>query len=199
MRTRSSHQSVNLSRTRPSHRATRRAVVEVVEPRLLMATFTVTSTANSGANTLRQAIINANATTAADNILFNISGSGVKTISPTTPLPAITQPVTIDGRSQPSYTTTPVIQLSGASAGANADGLTIAASGCFVLGLAINRFSDDGIDVESGNDNWFALNHVGTDVTGTSDLGNGDCGMEVSSSDSYRSRTDSWNRTIARR
>jgi titin len=183
MPTRPSLESSKSSRTARSRRATRRAVLEVVEPRLLMATFTVTSTASSGANTLRQAILNANATTAADNIYFNISGSGVKTITPTTPLPAITQPVTIDGRSQPGYTTTPVIQISGASAGANADGLTIATSGCFILGLAINRFSDDGIDVESGNDNWFALNHVGTDVTGNSDLGNGGNGFEVSSSD----------------
>ena len=179
------HTRSTRQRSRSASRRKSRSTMlfEAVEPRLLMATFTVTSTANSGANTLRQAILNANATTVADNIYFDISGGGVKTISPTTPLPAITQPVTIDGRSQPGYTTTPLIQISGASAGANADGLTIAAGGCFVMGLAINRFSDDGIDIENGNDNWFALNHIGTDTAGNADLGNAGSGFEIATSD----------------
>src|ERR1700745_497126 len=65
------------------------------------ATFTVTNTNDSGAGSLRQAIINANNTAGADTITFNISGAGVHTITPLTVLPMITGTVTIDGYSQP--------------------------------------------------------------------------------------------------
>jgi hypothetical protein len=43
---------------------------------LSAATFTVTSTADSGAGTLRQAIIDANAAAGADTINFSIAGAG---------------------------------------------------------------------------------------------------------------------------
>ena len=67
---------------------------------LAAATFTVTSTADSGAGTLRQAIIDANNAGGADTIAFNIAGSGVHTIALATPLPAITSAATIDGYTQ---------------------------------------------------------------------------------------------------
>src|SRR5262249_34753776 len=50
---------------------------------------------------LRAAIQEANALPGADTINFSIGGGGIKIISPTTPLPAITETVTIDGYSQP--------------------------------------------------------------------------------------------------
>ena len=45
-------------------------------------TFVVTNTADSGAGSLRQAILDANANSGADVINFNITGTGVHTISP---------------------------------------------------------------------------------------------------------------------
>ena len=48
---------------------------------LVRDTFTVTSTADSGAGSLRQAILDANATPGADTIAFNIIGRGVHTIA----------------------------------------------------------------------------------------------------------------------
>lgn len=63
--------------------------------------FTVTTTADTGPGSLRQAIINANANPDAATIRFKIPGSGVKTITPATPLPPITAPVKIDGYTQP--------------------------------------------------------------------------------------------------
>ena len=45
------------------------------------ATFSVTSTADSGAGTLRQAITDANNAAGADTIAFNISGASVHTIT----------------------------------------------------------------------------------------------------------------------
>jgi hypothetical protein len=61
-------------------------------------------------------------------------------IQPTSPLPAITNPVTIDGWSQggSGYTGSPLIELDG-SLGA-AYGLYLNAANCTVQGLAINRF-----------------------------------------------------------
>jgi CSLREA domain-containing protein len=53
--------------------------------------------------TLRAAVQEANATPGADTINFNISaaGDGLATISPDSPLPPITNTVTIDGYTQP--------------------------------------------------------------------------------------------------
>ena len=60
-------------------------------------TLVVTNTNDSGAGSLRQAILNANASTGTvDTIAFNISGSGPHTIVPLSALPTITDPVTID-------------------------------------------------------------------------------------------------------
>ena len=64
-------------------------------------TYTVMTTADSGAGSLRQAILDANANPGADTIDFNITGSGVHTIAPATALPTITEAATINGYSQP--------------------------------------------------------------------------------------------------
>src|SRR5215470_583403 len=60
----------------------------------------VTSTGDSGAGTLRQAILDANGAAGADVIQFAITGSGVKTITLASPLPDITDTVTINGYTQ---------------------------------------------------------------------------------------------------
>lgn len=130
---------------------------------------------------LRAAIQEANALAGADTINFSIGGGGVRTISVTTPLPTITETVTIDGYTQPesSVNTQQVgtdavlrIQIRGnlIPSGFNV-GLTISASNCLVRGLVINRFSDTGIII-SGNNNNINGNYVGTDTDGISDLGN---------------------------
>src|SRR3954463_7546989 len=79
---------------------------------LLANTFTVTTAADSGAGSLRQALLDANAAGDADTIQFSIPGAGVHTITPLTDLPLITGPVTIDGYTQP-----------GSSANTNGPGL----------------------------------------------------------------------------
>ena len=68
---------------------------------LSAATFTVANTNDSGAGSLRQAILDANASAGADVIDFNIAGAGVHTITPTSELPPITDTATIDGYTQP--------------------------------------------------------------------------------------------------
>src|SRR5262245_50990246 len=68
------------------------------------ATFTVTNTNDSGAGSLRQAILDANANVGADTIAFAIPGSGVHTIKPQSALHWFTSPVTIDGYTQAGAT-----------------------------------------------------------------------------------------------
>ena len=80
-----------------------RPIVGQLEDRSAPAVFTVTTTADNGDNnaptagSLRAAIMAANAAAGADIIQFAIPGAGVRTISPPTELPAVTDPVTING------------------------------------------------------------------------------------------------------
>src|SRR3989337_579817 len=76
----------------------------------------VTNAGDSGGGSLRQAILSANSTSAGDVISFSV-GSGPITISPTSPLPAVTRPVTIDATSQPGYNGTPIVVVRGTNAG----------------------------------------------------------------------------------
>lgn len=148
-------------------------------------TYTVNTTSdtndgvcNAAHCSLREAITLANANTGADVINFNIAGTGVKTIAPSSALPIITDTVTIDGTTQPGYAGSPRIEINGASAGA-ASGLQINASNCVVRALAINRFSlQAGIYLyspsTSRSGNIVEGNRLGTDPSGTIARANGD-------------------------
>jgi uncharacterized repeat protein (TIGR01451 family) len=73
-------------------------------PAALAATFTVTTTADSGAGSLRQAITDVNAAGTGNTIAFAIPGSGPFTIAPASALPIIASSAdntTIDGCTQP--------------------------------------------------------------------------------------------------
>ena len=68
----------------------------------IVTPLVVTSTADSGAGSLRNAISYANAESTEDNITFNIPGTGPHTITLASSLPEITDAgVTIDGITQP--------------------------------------------------------------------------------------------------
>src|SRR6185436_3773491 len=116
-------------------------------------------------------------------ISFNIPGAGVHTITPTSAFPNITNPVVIDGLTQPGATCdSPLIELNGTNAGAGFDGLLISAGDSLVQGLVINRFSGDGISLITNGNNTIKCNRIGTNVAGNTDLGNGSNGVLVSSS-----------------
>ncbi len=144
--------------------------LEVLEPRWLPSSYTVTNTNDSGAGSLRQAILDANSNAGADLIQFSI-GSGQQTISPLSALPTITDTVTLDATTQPGWSSAPIIQLNGASAGAGAVGFNITAPNCTVKGFAINRFSGNGIVLGSGsNGSVIAGNYIGLDTTGSANF-----------------------------
>src|SRR5215207_10024366 len=81
------------------------------------ATFPVTTTNDTGAGSLRQAIVDANANPGPDIITFNIASGGLS-ILPASALPIVSDPVTIDGSTQPGFAGAPLIELAGVSAGA---------------------------------------------------------------------------------
>ena len=149
-------------------------------------TFQVTTTADNGDNanptpgSLRQAIIMANSTPGTDTISFNI-GMGAQTITLLSALPAITDPVIIDGTTQPGFAGTPIIEIKGTSAGSGVAGLQISAGSSTVRGLVINRFST-GIFLNTKGNNLIAGNYIGTDITGTVAQSNSSHGIDVQGS-----------------
>ena len=145
---------------------------EELETRRLLSTYVVLNTNDSGAYSLRQAILDANAQPGQNTITFNIPGTGAHTIRPASALPNITNALILDGTSQLGYTNTPLIELDGSAAGL-ANGLTVFAGNTTIQGLAINRFQADGIRLQTNGINRIVGNFLGTDPTGTRAEGNG--------------------------
>ena len=197
------------------------------------ATLTVTTTADSGAGSLRQAILDSNSSAGVlDTIAFAIPGAGVQTISPATGLPPISDPVVIDGTTQPGFAGAPLIELTASpqytwairiDAGSstvralciNGGGTCVyiltnggnTVEGCYIAtdaaGTGIPGTNSSGILIQNSNDNTIGGNpdparrtssrretaprsrrtarigrssggnYIGTDVTGTLELGNG--------------------------
>jgi hypothetical protein len=145
-------------------------------------TFTVINTGDIGTGSLRQAIIDANASGGADTISFNIPGTGVHTIKPVTFLPLITDSVTIDGYTQPGSSENTLanddnavlrIVLDGSNSGvSNAPGLILDAAACTVRGLVISNFGFYALDGRTGG-NVIEGNFIGTNAAGTLALPNG--------------------------
>ena len=165
------------------------------------ATFTVKTTSDSGPDSLRQAILDANAAAGPDSIRFDL-GPGVHNIGLVSALPTITDPVDMNG-SQPDGS--PGIELVGTGLPGvivppgipgeipRAAGLHIATVDCTVRGMIINGFSHAGILIDGGGGHVIAGNYLGTDPSGTVPLGNGFPftnllfpGVEVSNSSNNR-------------
>jgi hypothetical protein len=142
-----------------------------------------TSTKNGNQCTLRAAIEEANDTAGEDTIKFKIGDTNsVKTISPASELPDITDTVTINGYTQRGASENTLeegndavlkVELDGTNAGF-ASGLSINTADSTIKGLVINRFSVSGISINgAGNDgNRIEGNFIGTNARGTAEQGN---------------------------
>jgi hypothetical protein len=151
----------------------RRLVFERLESRRLLATLTVNTALDENVPdatlSLREAIEVVNGTlatsalspqemaqitgpsTTPDTIAFDIPGTGTQTIQLGSPLPALAQPVTIDGTTQPGYSASapPLIVLDGSQAGSGAVGLSVnPTTAVTIVGLALNRFAR-GVDFQA--------------------------------------------------
>ena len=152
------------------------------QPLTLLVNALVSTTADNGAGSLRKAILDVNAAQPGPqplSILFNISGPGVQTISPMTPLPALTQPTILDATTQPGYTGTPLIELNGTNAGTPATGIHITAGNSTVRGLVIDSFNGNGILIDTNGGDVIQANYIGTDKTGATAAPNTGNGIQI--------------------
>ena len=157
------------------------------------AEFIVTSTNDDGLGSFRQAILDANARVGMDTVSFDIPGLGPHEIQPFSEFPEITDPVIIDGYSQPGTVmnsaavgTNAVLQIiiDGSLIKGEVNGITISAGDSTVRGLVINRFkrmsvSGHGIYLHTKGNNRIEGNFIGTDITGTAERGNGGFGIRI--------------------
>ena len=158
--------------------------------------FLVTSTSDSGGGSLRQAIVDANASSAPSHeIRFQIPASdpgydswlGVFLIEPTSGLPLIRNDVTLDGTTQTAFTGDtnllgPEVVLDGSQAG-GASGVLISGDNNTIRSLIISGFVT-GIEItyspdRTSSNNRLEQNYIGTDSAGTSAVANAGNGILI--------------------
>lgn len=135
----------------------------------------VTNVNDNGPGSLRRAIARANLNPNPDVISFAIPGAGPHTIAPASDLPAITQPVRLDGSFPPGQVILDATAVN--------DGLRLTTSDSTIRGLVIQNAADDGIAVQ-GDRNVVAGNYVGTDALGQpGGFSNGGDGVQIDGDD----------------
>ena len=153
-----------------------RPVVDAIESRLLLSTIMVTTTADDGPGSLRQAINMANAEGGTNTIAFDIPGSGPQVIMPQSALPPVTSPLIIDGYTQPGSrpntsatadNAAPSIVIDGSAISdiGQSLGLQVQADDSLVEGVVIQNFGGIGV-VLSGAADVLQGDFIGTDTSG---------------------------------
>lgn len=124
--------------------------------------------------TLRAAIMEANAHPGTDTIRFALSGSAPHVISPMAELPEITDPVVIDGSTQPGFVDLPVVVLRGNHAPPHARGLVVTSGSTVVRSMEISLFGSSAIEIRSPGANVLAASILAGNGTGgiECDIGN---------------------------
>jgi hypothetical protein len=122
---------------------------------LVATTFTVSTLADSGPGSLRQALLDANASAGLDTIDFAVAG--VIRVGAAA-LPVITEGVVVDGTTAPGFARTPVVRIDYQ----NTAGLTIAAGGVGtgVLALSLVDAAGAGVTI-AASDTILAGNRIG--------------------------------------
>ena len=111
---------------------------------VLFSGFTVYNTNDSGFGSLRQAILNVEASRRTGiTIDFKIPGAAPYNILTRSPLPNLTVPMIIDATTEPGFSGRPLVAVDGSAAGLGTNGLVIDAAGVTVRGLAIHGFRAD--------------------------------------------------------
>ena len=144
-------------------------------------TFTVNTAADVAGScaiercTLRAAIQAANAYGDSAAIHFAIPTPS-PTIQPTTPLPAVTNAVTIDATTELGALGPPIVLDGSLTEG---DGLVITADNATVRGFVIEHFGGIGIHVLGGTGDTITGNFVGLGPSGLTAAGNGGDGIRI--------------------
>jgi hypothetical protein len=166
------------SKTRPQQGkpAKRTLSIQLLEERRVLSTLSVVNLNDSGAGSLRQAIVSANAAAGADTINFNVAGTIQLTSGA---LPAITGKVTIDGSSAPGYEAAPVVEIDfNHFAGLQ---FNAGSSGSTVRSLSLVDASAAGVALNSGGDTLVG-NYIGLALDGATVAANGGNGVELNGS-----------------
>jgi hypothetical protein len=151
-------------------------------------TLVVTNVNDAGPGSLRQAILEANNAPGVNVIHFDLPGSGVRTLAPLTPWPDITNPVTLDGYSQPGSRPNSLTNGNDGRLLVRLDGVNLTnglpiglrfagAGGHTVRGLILVRFFT-AIQLDGSSANTIAGNWIGLDADGISRGGSG-TGVDV--------------------
>lgn len=140
------------------------------QPFDVLSPFVVVNTNSGGLGSLRGAIGASNAAPGQQAITFNIPGNGPHTVNyigAAAPI-IVTDPVTIDGTTQPGYSGSPMIELNGSQYTApNPAALTLQSPNNTIKGLAITGFSSTGIHLRAGsNSNVIVANYIGVSPNG---------------------------------
>ena len=154
--------------------------------------FVVSTTADAGAGSFRQALLDAGGA-GGGIVTFAIPGPVPHVITPASPLPFVTAPVVIDGFTQPGSQPNTAgpwapsnavmgVVLVGTAVGATGSGLVLQGESSTVRGLAIGGFPWHGIILDGGADHRVEGSYIGTDATGMEDRGNGISGIWVNGS-----------------
>ncbi len=150
--------------------------VEVLEDRQLLATFAVTSLGDTGVGSLRWAIMASNAVPGPDTIDFEVAGTiRVGRAS----LPAITDPVDIDGSTAPTFAGAPVVTVD--FHGTRGLQFNPGADGSVLRSLSLVRASNAGVTLNAsgvtvqGND-------IGLLSDGVTAAGNRGDGVQINAS-----------------
>jgi hypothetical protein len=179
--------------SRPPHAA------EPLESRQLLSTFTVTTAADEGPGSLRQAILDTNALAGPDEVRFDIPGEGLLTIAVQSPLPDVTDPLTLDATTQPGYSGVPRIDLDGVTLpSGSADGLVLRAAAT-VRGLGVTFFPGRGVVFAAGSAGGrLEGSYVGVIPSGTDSAGRGNRrgGVVVSAPDITLGASDASARNV---
>jgi hypothetical protein len=142
----------------------------------------VVNTNDAGPGSLRAAITTANGSSGKDTIRFFVTG----TISITSgPLPVVTDPVVIDGRTAPGFSGDPLVRVDNAT-GSSVDGFEISAGSTELYALSITGFGN-GVVLDTNSGSTVAGNWIGLDLAGSAS-GN-DRGVLVSSNGNTVGRT----------
>ena len=85
---------------------------------------------------------------------------------PLSPLPAATDPVMIDGTTEPGFPGRPVVTLDGSHESTGGDGLVLLGGQSTVRGLVITNFGGYGVVLSQGGGDTVEGNYIGVDITG---------------------------------
>lgn len=168
----------------------------------VISPFVVRNTNDAGPGSLRNAITKANQLAGQQTVTFAINGDSPHTIVLATGLPPITDPIVIDGTTQPGFSSSPIVEINGSFVPPQPtnypQGLDIRSGNNTVKGLVINRFHNSAAIViasTSSGGNTIQGNFIGTDITGNIDLGNAS-GIVVFSSNNLIGGTSPLDRNV---